>query len=58
MTNVGSTSGNTPPILERLNIDAKNWLYNSQHLEQSLKGLAGKLETVKSALVEFGYHLS
>lgn len=51
----GAITKHTPPILERLNIESKNWLYSAQHFERSFKGFAGQLNTVKSALVKFGY---
>jgi hypothetical protein len=51
----GAIASHTPPILERLNIETKNWLYSAQHFERSFKGFAGQLDTVKSALVKFGY---
>ncbi|MES9992605.1 MAG: hypothetical protein ABW098_11660 [Candidatus Thiodiazotropha sp.] len=37
----GYISGDQPPILERLQIDPKNWLYMTQHFESHFKGLVG-----------------
>ena len=51
----GAISSKQPPILKRLNIDTKNWLYSTQHFERSFKSLAGKLGTIKSKLPTLGY---
>jgi REP element-mobilizing transposase RayT len=48
-------SQHLPPILERLNIGAKNWLRSSCYFEASFKTLAGALEKVKQAAETLGY---
>ena len=37
----GYIADNQPPILEWLQIDAKHWLYMTQHFENRFKGLVG-----------------
>ncbi|WP_316369815.1 hypothetical protein [Candidatus Thiodiazotropha sp. CDECU1] len=37
----GYITDNQPPILERLQIDTKHWLYMTQHFESRFKGLVG-----------------
>jgi len=44
-----------PPILKRLNIQAENWLYLTQHFESKLKGLVGSTINLKVACVKLGY---
>jgi hypothetical protein len=51
----GAIPGNTPKILDRLNIEAKNWLHSSQHFERSFKLFAGKMASVKAACQALGY---
>jgi hypothetical protein len=38
-----------PPILERLQIDPKHWLYMTQHFESRFKGLVGTSHALKTA---------
>jgi hypothetical protein len=38
-----------PPILERLQIDPKHWLYMTQHFESRFKGLVGASYALKAA---------
>ena len=38
-----------PPILERLQIDPKHWLYMTQHFESRFKGLVGSSHALKAA---------
>jgi hypothetical protein len=40
---------NQPPILERLQIDPKHWLYMTQHFESRFKGLVGASHALKAA---------
>jgi REP element-mobilizing transposase RayT len=40
---------NQPPILERLQIDPKHWLYVTQHFESRFKGLVGASHALKAA---------
>ncbi|TCS37695.1 transposase [Reinekea marinisedimentorum] len=51
----GAIPANLPPILKRLNIEPKNWLYSAQHFEKSFKGFAGKLDSLKQKLPDLGY---
>jgi REP element-mobilizing transposase RayT len=51
----GAINSQAPPILARLNINAKNWLYSTQYFERNFKGFAGKLETLKTQLLKLGY---
>jgi hypothetical protein len=37
------------PILERLQIDPKHWLYMTQHFESRFKGLVGSSYALKAA---------
>ena len=38
-----------PPILERLQINPKHWLYMTQHFESRFKGLVGSSRALKAA---------
>ena len=38
-----------PPILERLEVDPKHWLYMTQHFESRFKGLVGASHALKAA---------
>ena len=51
----GAIPANLPPILKRLNIEPKNWLYSAQYFEKSFKGFAGKLDSLKRKLPDLGY---
>lgn len=51
----GAISQSAPPILQRLNVDPKNWLYSTQHFKRSFKSFAGCLETVKRKLPDLGF---
>ncbi|MEP4544649.1 MAG: hypothetical protein ABJ000_00620 [Saccharospirillum sp.] len=51
----GSIDNSTPPILERLSIDAEHWIYNTQHFESQFKGLVGTAISIKAKFQQFGY---
>jgi hypothetical protein len=51
----GAINSQAPPILARLNINTKNWLYSTQNFERNFKGFAGKLDTLKTELQKLGY---
>jgi hypothetical protein len=51
----GVIPGNYPPILERLNLAAKHWLYTSQHFESCFKGLVGTAFKLQQACATLGY---
>jgi hypothetical protein len=43
----GFISSEQPPMLERLKIDPKNWLYMTQKFESQFKGLVGAVNALK-----------
>jgi hypothetical protein len=45
----GSISAQQPPILDRLQIDPKQWLVCANHFESHFKGLVGKADAVQTA---------
>ncbi|WP_444959634.1 transposase [Microbulbifer sp. VVAC002] len=45
----GAITENTPPILDRLGISSKHWLYLNRNFESRFKGLVGSVETVRQA---------
>ncbi|WP_444943830.1 transposase [Microbulbifer sp. ZKSA006] len=47
----GSIPQNTPPILERLGISAKHWLYLNRNFESRFKSLVGSAEAVRQACI-------
>ena len=51
----GSIAQQTPPILERLNIDADHWIYNTQHFESQFKGIVGTVLSIKAQCHRLGY---
>ncbi len=51
----GSIDNGIPPILERLNIDAEHWVYNTQHFESQFRGLVGTAISIKAKFQQFGY---
>jgi REP element-mobilizing transposase RayT len=51
----GAIAGNTPPILERLQVDPRYWLFMAQHFESRFKGLVGTAYTLKAACESLGY---
>jgi len=51
----GSINNDLPPILDRLNFDAKNWFYSTQNFESYFKGLVGTINKVKAAYLDLGY---
>ncbi|MEJ2613297.1 MAG: transposase, partial [Candidatus Thiodiazotropha sp.] len=51
----GFIPSDKPPILERLQIDPKNWLTMTQEFESHFKGLVGAVNTLKAACKQFGY---
>ncbi len=51
----GSIEQNTPPILERLDIDAEHWIYNTRHFESQFKGLVGTAISIRATFQKFGY---
>ncbi|WP_444929148.1 transposase [Microbulbifer sp. SSSA002] len=48
----GCIAENTPPILERLGISPKHWLYLSRNFESRFKGLVGSVEVVQKVCAQ------
>jgi hypothetical protein len=46
----GAIPDNLPPILDRLNIEAKHWLSSCQHFETQFKSFAGNQGKIKTLL--------
>jgi len=51
----GKIDANLPPLLNRLNFEAENWLHLSTHFESKLKGLVGSVINLKVACKKMGY---
>ena len=51
----GAIASELPPILERLNIDPKHWLYSATQFESRFKGLVGGAYKLKQACQKLGY---
>ena len=45
----GAIPADLPPILERLAIEPKHWLYMTQNFESKFKGLVGAAHKLKAA---------
>ncbi|MES9864148.1 MAG: transposase [Candidatus Thiodiazotropha sp. LLP2] len=45
----GYIPNHIPPVLDRLQIDSKHWLYMAQHFESRFKGLVGASHALKAA---------
>ncbi|WHI45958.1 hypothetical protein ACJJIW_11680 [Microbulbifer sp. JMSA004] len=48
----GAIFQNAPPILERLGISAKHWLYLNRNFESRFKGLVGSAEAVRQVCIQ------
>jgi len=51
----GAILENTPPILNRLNIESKHWLYLTQNFESPFKGMVGTVSKLKEVCKKLGY---
>lgn len=51
----GAITGGVPPILERLEIDHRHWLFMSRHFESRFKGLVGAVDALQGACQRLGY---
>ncbi len=51
----GAIDAALPPILERLGIEPKHWLFLTQHFESRFKGLVGSAYRLKQACRTLGY---
>jgi len=47
--------GAIPPVLDRLNIDPKQWLYLTKHFESPFKGMVGSVFKLEQTCVALGY---
>lgn len=52
----GFTPANMPPILQRLNIPADQWLQSCTKFESRFKSLVGSVEKIRAACEHFGQH--
>ncbi|MFV8781677.1 hypothetical protein ACNKU7_04565 [Microbulbifer sp. SA54] len=50
----GAIDGQLPPILERLQIDPRHWLYLNRHFESRFKSLVGSAEAVRGTCDKLG----
>jgi REP element-mobilizing transposase RayT len=51
----GAIPATLPPILERLNIDPRHWVYMTRHFESRFKGLVGAVYQLRAACETLGY---
>lgn len=51
----GAIDETLPPILERLNIEPKHWVYLTKHFESRFKGLVGTAYQLKRVCEKLGY---
>jgi len=51
----GAIPAIVPPVLERLQIDPRYWLYMAQHFESRFKGLVGSAYKLKAVCESLGY---
>ncbi|WP_459873547.1 transposase [Endothiovibrio diazotrophicus] len=51
----GSIPTDLPPILERLRIEPKHWLYLARNFESPFKGLVGAAHTLRATCQRLGY---
>ena len=51
----GAIPSHLPPILERLQIDPKHWIYMAEHFESKFKGLVGSAFKLKATCQKLGY---
>jgi REP element-mobilizing transposase RayT len=51
----GAIPATLPPILERLCIDPRHWVYMTRHFESRFKGLVGAVYQLKAACETLGY---
>ena len=54
----GSIAGDLPPILDRLQIDPKYWIYMARRFESRFRGLVGSAYKLKAACRTLGYERS
>lgn len=51
----GAIPDDLPPILDRLSMDPKHWLYLARHFETPFKGLVGSVYKLKQACKRLGF---
>jgi hypothetical protein len=51
----GAIPARLPPILERLGIDPRHWVYMTRHFESRFKGLVGAVYQLRAACETLGY---
>ncbi len=51
----GAIPDEIPPVLQRLNIEPKHWLYVTLHYESSFKGLVGSAYKLKQVCQKLDY---
>ena len=51
----GAIPSSLPPILDRLDIDAKSWIFLTRHFESRFKCLVGCAFKLKQAAEQLGY---
>ena len=51
----GAIPENTPPILQRLNMDTQHWLYLANNFERPFKGLLGSAYKLKQVCQKLGF---
>ncbi|MGH1372333.1 MAG: transposase [Cellvibrionaceae bacterium] len=51
----GAISTNTPPIVDRLGVDPKQWLFSATQFESRFKGLVGSAYNLKKAYQNLGF---
>ncbi|WP_051208293.1 hypothetical protein [Saccharospirillum impatiens] len=51
----GSIDQQSPPILERFNIDVEHWVYNTQNFESQFKGIVGTVLSIQAQCHRLGY---
>jgi REP element-mobilizing transposase RayT len=51
----GHIDSETPPILQRLNLQTEHWLYLTQHFQSSFKSLVGPVIQVRAACRHLGW---
>ena len=51
----GAIPDDLPPILERLQFDAKQWLFMAQNFESHFKGLVGMTDVLRAMAHSLGY---
>ena len=51
----GVITEHIPPVLQRLNIEPKHWLYLTKNFESPFKGMVGSVFKLKQTCVALGY---